>query len=165
MAKWHVIVSSELTEEMSLEEVKRAFHARRIGEDTLVWQKGMDRWLPLSQALSLRRDSSMPPAPPPFSFHVPPIVVEVVEVVEATGPRGPTRCHSPVPPVRGRVRPARGRVRPGRGRCGFIRGGFSAAERVLSRGRATRGSPGTWRRSWVQRRALVSSRMRFGYTS
>ena len=86
MAKWHVIVSSELTEEMSLEEVKRAFHARRIGEDTLVWQKGMDRWLPLSQALSLRRDSSMPPAPPPSSFHVPPIAVEVVEVVEATGP-------------------------------------------------------------------------------
>ena len=64
MARWHVIVSGDSTEEMEFDELESAYRAGRITEHTLVWTKGMERWIPLSQAISLRHPSSFPPPAP-----------------------------------------------------------------------------------------------------
>jgi hypothetical protein len=64
MARWHVMIEGDRPEELSPEEVERAYRERRIGDHTLVWQKGMAKWQPLEKVLWFRRDSSIPPPPP-----------------------------------------------------------------------------------------------------
>jgi hypothetical protein len=72
MARWHVIVSGDSTEEMEFDELDSAYRAGRITEHTLVWTKGMERWIPLSQAISLRHPSSFPPPAPALPRAAPP---------------------------------------------------------------------------------------------
>ena len=64
MARWHVMIEGDRPEELSPEEVERAYRERRIGDHTLVWQKGMAKWQPLEKVMWFRRDSSIPPPPP-----------------------------------------------------------------------------------------------------
>ena len=67
MARWHVMIEGDRPEELSPEEVERAYRERRIGDHTLVWQKGMPKWQPLEKVMWFRRDSSIPPPAPPAS--------------------------------------------------------------------------------------------------
>jgi len=64
MARWHVMIEGDRPVELSPEEVERAYRERRIGDHTLVWQKGMAKWQPLEKVIWFRRDSSIPPPPP-----------------------------------------------------------------------------------------------------
>jgi hypothetical protein len=88
MARWHVMIGSDRPEEMSPEEVERAYRERRIGDHTLVWQKGMAKWLPLEQVLWFRRDSSIPPPPPPAA----------AGAAEAPEPAANASARPPAPP-------------------------------------------------------------------
>ncbi len=59
------MIEGDRPEELSPEEVERAYRERRIGDHTLVWQKGMVKWQPLEKVMWFRRESSIPPPPPP----------------------------------------------------------------------------------------------------
>jgi hypothetical protein len=83
MARWHVMTSGDRPEELSFEEVEAAYRAGRIDEHTLVWTKGMERWVPLAHAISLRRNSSFPPPPPPVA-----VAAAAFEVAPPRGPEG-----------------------------------------------------------------------------
>src|SRR5688572_32932537 len=67
---WHVRVAPDDVKILTLEQVDDLFRLEVIDEDTMLWQDGMDEWLPLRVIAGL--DDEEAPSPPPISAPPPP---------------------------------------------------------------------------------------------
>jgi hypothetical protein len=94
---WHVRVAPDDVKILTLEQVDDLFRLEVIDEDTMLWQDGMDEWLPLRVIAGL--DDEEAPSPPPISAPPPPPPRSPALAQTAPWPPPPAASQRPLPPA------------------------------------------------------------------